>query len=87
MPAELPVVEGEHGPSPRPDATREPTDEPAPLSAPTEGQPVEPPATMPPETSVPTERPTPRTELSATDPTTVQLAAGQVQLVELFAFW
>jgi hypothetical protein len=32
-------------------------------------------------------RPTPRTELEATDPSTVQLAAGSPQLVEFFAFW
>ena len=28
-----------------------------------------------------------KTELEATDPATVQLASGQVQLVEFFAFW
>lgn len=31
--------------------------------------------------------PTPRTELVSTDPSTVNLAYGDIQLVELFAFW
>ena len=31
--------------------------------------------------------PTPRTELASTDPSTVNLASGDIQLVELFAFW
>mgnify|MGYP000017647150 CR=1 FL=1 len=31
--------------------------------------------------------PTPRPALEATDPATVKLAAGKVQLVEFFAFW
>jgi hypothetical protein len=31
--------------------------------------------------------PTPRTELAASDPDSVVLAAGQPQLVEFFAFW
>jgi len=31
--------------------------------------------------------PTPRQELTATDPASVQLASGQVQLLEFFAFW
>ncbi len=31
--------------------------------------------------------PTPRTELESTDPNSVNLASGNVQLVELFAFW
>lgn len=31
--------------------------------------------------------PTPRAELESTDPASVNLASGQVQLVELFAFW
>jgi hypothetical protein len=31
--------------------------------------------------------PTPRTNMEATDPGTVKLASGQVQLVEFFAFW
>ncbi len=39
-------------------------------------------------TAEPTSAPfTPRTELEATDPATVQLASGNVQLVEFFAFW
>jgi hypothetical protein len=48
----------------------------------------------PTETAVPTEEPTeaaspppPRDEIIATDPTTVALASGEVQLVEFFAFW
>ena len=32
-------------------------------------------------------RPTPRPDLHASDPSTVSLASGQVQLVEFFAFW
>lgn len=32
-------------------------------------------------------QPTVRPGLEATDPQTFQLASGQVQLVELFAFW
>ena len=31
--------------------------------------------------------PSTRTQLEATDPATVNLASGQLQLVELFAFW
>lgn len=31
--------------------------------------------------------PTPRQELESTDPGSVELAAGKLQLVELFAFW
>lgn len=31
--------------------------------------------------------PTPRADLYATDPATVSLASGDVQLVEMFAFW
>jgi len=31
--------------------------------------------------------PTPRQSLEATDPSTVKLASGKVQLVEFFAFW
>ena len=44
-------------------------------------------------TSVPSEpapadvKPTPRPELSATEPSTVNLASGRPQLVEFFAFW
>jgi uncharacterized lipoprotein YajG len=32
-------------------------------------------------------KPTPRAAMQATDPATVQLAAGKPQLVEFFAFW
>lgn len=32
-------------------------------------------------------RPTPRPELSATDPSTVNLASGRPVLLEFFAFW
>lgn len=32
-------------------------------------------------------QPTPRTDLEGTDPDTVNLASGNFQLVELFAFW
>ncbi len=31
--------------------------------------------------------PTPRVGLQSTDPSTVNLASGQIQLVEVFAFW
>lgn len=31
--------------------------------------------------------PTPRTEMEGTDPSTVNLASGDIQLVEIFAFW
>jgi len=34
-----------------------------------------------------TEKPTPRSGLVATDPSTVTLASGEIQLVEFFAFW
>jgi hypothetical protein len=56
--------------------------------APTEIDATEAPAAVP--TDVPTAATTKRpvkTELEATDPTTVQLAAGKPQLVEFFAFW
>jgi len=32
-------------------------------------------------------KPTPRHDLHASDPSTVSLASGQLQLVEFFAFW
>jgi hypothetical protein len=32
-------------------------------------------------------KPTPRAGLVATDPSTVNLASGEIQLVEFFAFW
>ena len=41
-------------------------------------------AENPPTATIP---PTPRAELVGTDPSTVNLASGDVQLVELFAFW
>lgn len=31
--------------------------------------------------------PTPRPELAASDPATVELAAGELQFIEFFAFW
>lgn len=31
--------------------------------------------------------PTPRTGLESTDPATVNLASGDIQLIEVFAFW
>ena len=37
-------------------------------------------------TAAPTKKPV-KTELEATDPATVQLAAGKPHLVEFFAFW
>ena len=37
-------------------------------------------------TASPTSKPV-KTELEATDPNKVELASGQVQLVEFFAFW
>ena len=42
-----------------------------------------------PEPEEPTEATAPvvRTELEATDPSTVSLASGEIQLVEFFAFW
>ena len=32
-------------------------------------------------------RPTPRAALDATDPSTVSLGSGEIQLVEFFAYW
>lgn len=32
-------------------------------------------------------KPTPRTALDATDPATVMLGSGEIQLVEFFAYW
>lgn len=44
--------------------------------------------TLVPQESAPTEvRPTPRPELSATEPSTVHLASGKPVLLEFFAFW
>lgn len=45
------------------------------------------PTALPPETAPDDVKPTPRPELSATDPSTVKLATGQTQVVEFFAFW
>jgi hypothetical protein len=54
-------------------------------------QETEPDIGPPPATDLPaTEEAAPppvRAELAATDPSTVQLASGKVQLVEFFAFW
>jgi len=36
---------------------------------------------------IPVAMPTPRPELQATDPASVQLSSGRLQLVEFFAFW
>ncbi len=49
----------------------------------------EPAAAAPTQASAPTAAPTrqPRVDFVATDPKTVQLAAGKVQLIEFFAFW
>ena len=68
--------------------TPAPTEEIAEFPAESTTTPVEPTATTEP-TEAPTETPapTPRPGLEATDPATVQLGAGQVQLVEFFAFW
>lgn len=60
-------------------AAATPTDTPPPTSTTT-------PTDTPPPT-MPEYRPSTRTELAATDPATVALASGQVQLVEFFAFW
>ena len=43
--------------------------------------------TSPPESADADVKPTPRSELSATDPSTVSLASGRLQLVWFFAFW
>ena len=45
------------------------------------------PTPIPPESAPTDVKPTPRPELSATDPATVSLASGEPQLVEFFAFW
>ncbi|MBP7689309.1 MAG: hypothetical protein KA765_15440 [Thermoflexales bacterium] len=70
-----------------------------PASAPTVGAPTNAPAVAQPATEVvpaeaasaaptvvPTRKPV-KSELEATDPGTVQLAAGKPQFVEFFAFW
>jgi len=45
------------------------------------------PTPMPPESADADVKPTPRANLSSTDPSTVSLASGRLQLVEFFAFW
>lgn len=67
---------------------------PPPAATATEAQPVAPSAMVTVEQALPTATPsalpaspTPKQALEATDPTTVQLASGQVQLIEFFAFW
>ncbi|HUS83902.1 MAG TPA: hypothetical protein VMX56_02060 [Anaerolineales bacterium] len=45
------------------------------------------PTSMLPETAPEDVKPTPRPELSATDPSTVSLASGGPQVLEFFAFW
>jgi len=45
------------------------------------------PTPIPPESATADVKPTPRPELSATDPSTVILASGEPQVVEFFAFW
>ncbi len=45
------------------------------------------PAPVPPESAPADVKPTPRPELSATDPSTVNLASGKPVLLEFFAFW
>ncbi|MCJ7566136.1 MAG: hypothetical protein MUO58_01165 [Anaerolineales bacterium] len=45
------------------------------------------PTPLPPESAPADIKPTPRPELSATDPSMVVLASGRPQLVEFFAFW
>jgi hypothetical protein len=59
----------------------------APTAIPTLEPPTVLPATEIPATSAPIAVPEVKEEFVATDPSTVQLAAGQPQLVEFFAFW
>ncbi len=42
---------------------------------------------VPPESASAGAKPTPRSELSATEPSTVNLASGRPMLLEFFAFW
>ncbi len=44
-------------------------------------------APTPPESAPADAKPTPRPELSATEPSTVNLASGKPVLLEFFAFW
>jgi hypothetical protein len=55
------------------------------LADPTDGEQT--PPYLPPPYEAPQTAPVVRAELEATDPATVNLAAGKVQLVEFFAFW
>lgn len=57
----------------------------APAADPTTSQPVE--EAQAGDTDSPAAPPTPRQDLHASDPSTVSLASGQLQLVEFFAFW
>ncbi|MCG3206862.1 MAG: hypothetical protein FOGNACKC_00461 [Anaerolineae bacterium] len=81
--ATTPADTSRPGPTPtEPVAAATPTDTPPPPTiAPTDTPVPEPPAAMP------EFRPSTRTALAATDPATVALASGKVQLVEFFAFW
>ncbi len=45
------------------------------------------PIPVPPESAPADAKPTPRPELSATEPLTVNLASGRPMLLEFFAFW
>ena len=45
------------------------------------------PSPVPPESASADAKPTPRSELNATDPSTVNLATGNPQLFWFFAFW
>jgi hypothetical protein len=56
-----------------------------PMADPTTNQPVE--EAQAGDADNPVAPPTPRPDLHASDPSTVSLAAGQLQLVEFFAFW
>lgn len=58
----------------------------APAASPTSARPLTAVPAVPERATATAARP-PRTEIVATDPTTVNLASGQVQLVEFFAFW
>ncbi len=76
--------------SPAPPTLPSPTAPPARSDAPTPGNVAQPQSTLPPAPALPpTEAPAAEVsqELHATDPGTVNLAAGRPQLVEFFAFW
>lgn len=57
----------------------------APVADPTTSQSVE--EAQAGDADIPAAQPTPRQDLLASDPSTVSLASGQLQLVEFFAFW